>query len=313
MALAAGAPAERISYGNTIKKERGRRAGLCARRAALLRSTARPRSTRSRAARRPARRCFCRFLHDCGGRRMAAVAQIRLRSPQMAVRRAGARPTALGLVAHWGVVPCRLAAAPYPVLGRARLKSAGDHLPRACAERGHQPVDGQFSAAASRPSTSRDVPTVKSYGDVDLPGAAQATSATRSPETIIDAGPRHGRQCRRDRGRRSCWSPRKARPTILRWVYLDIGKFGGLARDHGRVDPLPDFVRRATATMWAACVLAGPTCDSMDVLYEKEPYPLPISLEIGDKVADRGHGRLYGPPTRRSPSMVFPPLKTYHI
>ena len=34
----------------------------------------------------------------------------------------------------------------------------------------------------------------------------------------------------------------------------------------------------------APCVLAGPTCDSADVLYERTPYPLPISLEIGDEV-----------------------------
>src|SRR5437899_608499 len=39
-----------------------------------------------------------------------------------------------------------------------------------------------------------------------------------------------------------------------------------------------------------ACVIAGPTCDSMDVLYEKEPYMLPVSLEIGDKVLIEGTG-----------------------
>ena len=38
------------------------------------------------------------------------------------------------------------------------------------------------------------------------------------------------------------------------------------------------------------CVLAGPTCDRADVLYEKRPYDLPISLEIGDKVLIEGTG-----------------------
>jgi hypothetical protein len=38
------------------------------------------------------------------------------------------------------------------------------------------------------------------------------------------------------------------------------------------------------------CVIAGPTCDSVDVLYEKEPYMLPISLEIGAKVLIEGTG-----------------------
>jgi ornithine decarboxylase len=38
------------------------------------------------------------------------------------------------------------------------------------------------------------------------------------------------------------------------------------------------------------CVLAGPTCDSVDVMYEKEPYWLPFSLEIGDRVLIEGTG-----------------------
>ena len=38
------------------------------------------------------------------------------------------------------------------------------------------------------------------------------------------------------------------------------------------------------------CVVAGPTCDSVDVLYEKNHYPLPVSLSIGDKVWIEGAG-----------------------
>ena len=38
------------------------------------------------------------------------------------------------------------------------------------------------------------------------------------------------------------------------------------------------------------CVLAGPTCDSADVMYEKTPYWLPVSLEIGDLVQIEGTG-----------------------
>ncbi len=34
----------------------------------------------------------------------------------------------------------------------------------------------------------------------------------------------------------------------------------------------------------APCVIAGPTCDSADVLYEKTPYDLPITLTVGDEV-----------------------------
>ena len=60
------------------------------------------------------------------------------------------------------------------------------------------------------------------------------------------------------------------------------------------------------------CVLAGPTCDSADVLYEKLPYPLPVTLEIGDKLLIEGTGAY----TSTYSSVAFngiPPLKTYHI
>ena len=75
----------------------------------------------------------------------------------------------------------------------------------------------------------------------------------------------------------------------VRWVYLDIGKFGGLA------ETMDESIRYPIRTEHdddrkVPCVLAGPTCDSADVLYEKEPYPLPISLEIGDKVLIEGTG-----------------------
>jgi ornithine decarboxylase len=31
-------------------------------------------------------------------------------------------------------------------------------------------------------------------------------------------------------------------------------------------------------------VIAGPTCDSADILYEKTEYKLPLALKAGDKV-----------------------------
>ena len=75
----------------------------------------------------------------------------------------------------------------------------------------------------------------------------------------------------------------------VRWVYLDIGKFGGLA------ETMDESIRYAIRTPhdgadMTPCVLAGPTCDSADVLYEKIPYPLPVTLEIGDKLLIEGTG-----------------------
>ena len=69
----------------------------------------------------------------------------------------------------------------------------------------------------------------------------------------------------------------------VRWVYLDIGKFGGLAETIDEAIRYPLKTPRDDAKL-APCIVAGPTCDSVDVLYEKDPYLLPVSLEIGDPV-----------------------------
>lgn len=97
----------------------------------------------------------------------------------------------------------------------------------------------------------------------------------------------------------------------IRWVYLDIGKFGGLA------ETMDESIRYAIRTehdedRMSPCVLAGPTCDSADVLYEKVPYPLPISLSIGDKVLIEGAGA-YTTTYAAVAFNGFPPLQQYVI
>jgi ornithine decarboxylase len=69
----------------------------------------------------------------------------------------------------------------------------------------------------------------------------------------------------------------------LRWVYLDIGRFGGLSEteDEGtryRIttphDGGPD----------GPVIIAGPTCDSADTLYERSNNRMPLALTSGDRV-----------------------------
>jgi ornithine decarboxylase len=97
----------------------------------------------------------------------------------------------------------------------------------------------------------------------------------------------------------------------VRWVYLDIGKFGGLA------ETMDESIRYAIRTThdgaeMTPCVLAGPTCDSVDVLYEKQPYALPVSLEIGAKVLIEGTGA-YTTTYSAVGFNGFPPLETHVI
>jgi ornithine decarboxylase len=68
-----------------------------------------------------------------------------------------------------------------------------------------------------------------------------------------------------------------------RWVYLDCGKFHGLA------ETMDEAIRYRLRTPHdggptGPVALAGPTCDSADVLYEKNAYHLPLALAEGDMV-----------------------------
>src|SRR6185437_5976908 len=104
---------------------------------------------------------------------------------------------------------------------------------------------------------------------------------------------------------------KKSEADEVRWVYLDIGKFGGLAETADEAIRYPIRTPRDGAEV-GPCVVAGPTCDSVDVLYERTPYLLPVSLEIGDKVLIEGAGA-YTATYSTVGFNGYPPLKTYHI
>lgn len=94
------------------------------------------------------------------------------------------------------------------------------------------------------------------------------------------------------------------------WLYVDAGKFGGLIETIDESIRYPIYSERTGS----ACdyIVAGPTCDSMDVLYEKNPCRLPSDIQEGD--------RLYfftaGAYTQTYSAVYFngfPPLKSYTI
>ena len=59
-------------------------------------------------------------------------------------------------------------------------------------------------------------------------------------------------------------------------------------------------------------VIAGPTCDSADILYENYKYEFPLSLEIGDKVFWLSTGA-YTATYSAVDFNGFPPVKTLVI
>ncbi len=76
---------------------------------------------------------------------------------------------------------------------------------------------------------------------------------------------------------------RKTYDDPARWVYFDVGKFGGLAETMDEAIRYP-IETPHDGTAEGPVIIAGPTCDGADVLYEKFQYTLPLALRSGDRV-----------------------------
>lgn len=101
---------------------------------------------------------------------------------------------------------------------------------------------------------------------------------------------------------------RKSRTALERWVYQDCGRFGGLMETLGEAIHYPIFCERSGPT--EQVVLAGPTCDSMDTLYEDYRYDLPLSLAVGDRLYWLSTGA-YTSSYSAIEFNGFPPLETF--
>ena len=103
---------------------------------------------------------------------------------------------------------------------------------------------------------------------------------------------------------------KKARFNQYKWVYLDIGKFGGLIETLDECIKYPIFCDKKGCA--EEVILAGPTCDSMDILYEHRKYSFPHTMKEGNRVYIFTAGAY-----TQSCSCVgfngFPPLRSYLI
>ena len=153
-------------------------------------------------------------------------------------------------------------------------------------------------------------PAIRLYGDTIF-RSLKKHFGNALPETDDRARARHRRQRRHHRGRGRARSREVRRSDALRWVYLDIGKFGGLAETPTRRSVSHPHRARRRPQGRLACSPGRPAT-SLDVLYEKEPYLLPISLEVGDKVLIEGTGA-YTTTYSSVGFNGFAPLKQYVI
>ncbi|ALA16686.1 MULTISPECIES: type III PLP-dependent enzyme [Chelatococcus] len=302
MAMAAGATPDRISFGNTIKKERDiARAFALGVRLYAVDCTDEVEKV-ARAA--PGARVFCRILCDGAGAEWPLSRKFGC-EPSLAVdvlehaHRLGLE--AYGVSFHVGSQQGNTEA-----WDQALASAAG--IFRECAERGISlsmvNLGGGFPTRYLR-----DVPAVEAYGS-SIFQALCRHFGNAIPETIIEPG----RGMVGNAGiieAEVVLISKKSASDEVRWVYLDIGKFGGLAETMDEAIRYPIRTPRDGDAV-EPCVLAGPTCDSADVLYEKVPYPLPVSLSIGDKVLIEGTGA-YTTTYSAVAFNGFPPLKAYHI
>lgn len=103
---------------------------------------------------------------------------------------------------------------------------------------------------------------------------------------------------------------RKSRTALNRWVYTDVGKFSGLIETMDEAIKYPIYSGRKGEL--EEVIIAGPTCDSADILYEDFKYKLPLNLSISDRLYWLSTGA-YTSTYSAVEFNGFPPLKTYFI
>lgn len=273
--LAAGATAAAISFGNTIKK-----ASAITRAHALgvdLFAFDSEEELRKIAAHAPGARVYCRLMVVNEGAEWplskkfgTSVGQARLLLPLAA--ELGLRPW--GLSFHVGsqqTDPIAYARA----VGQAAMLFTD--LKRAGLDLRFLNLGGGFPTRYRR-----DVPPPEAFAD-----AIMTAMTDHFGNDLPDIAIEPGRAMVGNAGVVSSEvvlvSKRNPDPEAPRWVYLDIGRFGGLAETEGEAIRYQLTTAHDDAES-GPVVLAGPTCDGADILYERSDYRLPLGLKDGDRV-----------------------------
>lgn len=103
---------------------------------------------------------------------------------------------------------------------------------------------------------------------------------------------------------------KKSKTDLKRWIYTDVGIFNGLMETLGESIKYPVYTEKKGET--GDVIMAGPTCDSLDIMYEHFKYQLPLSLESGDRLYWLSTGA-YTASYSAIEFNGFPPLKTYYL
>jgi len=302
LCLDRGIAAENISFGNTIKKERD--IAYAYQKGVRLFAFDSQGELEKLARSAPGARVFCRILVECTGADWPLSRKFGC-APEMAVdllrqaRDLGLDP--YGISFHVGSQQTDLSQWDGAIGRAAQMFSL---LAEADINLRMVNIGGGFPA-----KYRGDVPAVINYANAVMT-AMTNHFGNNLPEMIIEPG----RSIVGDAGliqSEVVLISKKSANDPKRWVYLDIGKFSGLAET---MDEAIKYKIKTPADGGprGPTVIAGPTCDSADILYERTVYRLPLDLKVGDKVEILSTGAYTS-----SYSSVgfngFAPLKTYCI
>lgn len=104
---------------------------------------------------------------------------------------------------------------------------------------------------------------------------------------------------------------KKHKNTEDKWLYIDAGKYNGLIETLEEAIHYPLYTD-VKGNMSKSFIIAGPTCDSTDVMYEKFRNPLPENIKIGDRIYWLSTGA-YTSSYCSVNFNGFPPVKAYFI
>jgi ornithine decarboxylase len=272
LCLGLGIPADRIAYGNTIKKQSdiayayGRGVGLYTFDCEV--------ELRKLAAAAPGAQVVCRLMVDGSGAHWPLS------------RKFGCDPAeatsllrdAVGL----GLEPAGISfhvgsQQPHPGRWTTAIHTAASIFESLRALGVHLRLlnlGGGFPARYLDP-----VPPLRVYGE-EIAAAIAAAFPGDHPQLISEPG----RSLVADAGvlrSEVVLVSRKNDRDDCRWVYLDVGRFSGLAETEAEAITYPIRTSRDGGS-GGPVILAGPSCDSVDVLYERRRYELPLDLTPGD-------------------------------
>jgi ornithine decarboxylase len=302
LCLQSGVAPERLSFGNTIKKEKDIAFAYDAGLRLFALDSLHELDKLARSA--PGSQVFCRILVDCQGAEWPLSRKFGC-APEMAVgllRRArdlGLDP--YGVSFHVGSQQTDLGQWDGAVGTAARMFSL---LAEADIELRMVNIGGGFPA-----HYTGEVPAIECYTQAVMT-AITRHFGNRLPEIIIEPG----RSLVGDAGviqSEVVLIANKGGEDDRRWVYLDVGKFNGLA------ETMDESIKYRIETpgregVCGPVVLAGPTCDSADILYEKADYRLPLGLDVGDKIEILAAGA-YTASYASVGFNGFAPIRTYCI